>query len=78
MSIRLFCALPLLLFRPAPAVFVTQTNPPFVVPLIALVAALQHFKDVGVDETVAVAVGVAPVLLTVTLTVELPIGVVPL
>ena len=35
--------------------------------------------DVGVDETVgvALAVGVAPVLLTVTLIVELPIGVVP-
>jgi colanic acid biosynthesis glycosyl transferase WcaI len=36
------CALPLLLFRPAPAVFVTQTNPPFVVPLIALVAAVRR------------------------------------
>lgn len=37
-----FCiaALPLLLFRRRPAVFVTQTNPPFIVPVIATVAAL--------------------------------------
>jgi colanic acid biosynthesis glycosyl transferase WcaI len=38
-----FCcaALPRLLFGRAPELFVTQTNPPFIVPLIAVVAALR-------------------------------------
>jgi colanic acid biosynthesis glycosyl transferase WcaI len=37
-----FClaALPMLFFRAKPRLFVTQTNPPFIVPLIALVAAI--------------------------------------
>jgi glycosyltransferase involved in cell wall biosynthesis len=37
-----FAALPLLLFRPAPGLFVTQTNPPLIVPLIACVAAVRR------------------------------------
>jgi len=39
-----FClwALPLLLLRPRVALFMTQTNPPLVVPVVALVAALRR------------------------------------
>lgn len=39
-----FClaAIPLLLFRRAPRLFVTQTNPPLIVPLVALAAALRR------------------------------------
>jgi len=36
------CALPTLLLRPRVALFVTQTNPPLVVPAVALVAALRR------------------------------------
>lgn len=36
------CALPLLLFRRPPATFVTQTNPPLVVPMVALVAMIMR------------------------------------
>jgi glycosyltransferase involved in cell wall biosynthesis len=46
------CCLPLLLLRRRPAVFVTQTNPPLLVPLVTIVALLHRRPSVIIAQDV--------------------------
>jgi colanic acid biosynthesis glycosyl transferase WcaI len=46
------CAVPLLLLRRRIALFMTQTNPPLIVPTVALVAALRHTPFVIIAQDV--------------------------